>query len=86
MATQTPSKSRSVTARAPSPLVAKVAPRAARTKSPATPTPPQYPDREATIREQAYFLYELEGCLDGHAMDHWLKAEAQITQGRASKS
>jgi len=30
------------------------------------------------IRRRAYMLYELRGRQDGHALDDWLQAEAEI--------
>jgi hypothetical protein len=35
---------------------------------------------EEAIRERAYELYEQRGRLDGHALDDWLTAEAEIHQ------
>lgn len=35
-------------------------------------------DREQRIRELAYDHYVQRGCIDGHALDDWLKAEAQL--------
>jgi hypothetical protein len=34
--------------------------------------------REQAIRERAYAIYEEEGHPDGKALDHWLRAEAEI--------
>ena len=31
------------------------------------------------ISERAYALYEQHGREDGHALDHWLEAERQLT-------
>lgn len=33
---------------------------------------------EEAIRERAYELYEQRGRLDGHALDDWLTAEAEV--------
>ena len=33
---------------------------------------------EEAIRERAYELYEQRGRLDGHALDDWLIAEAEM--------
>jgi hypothetical protein len=33
---------------------------------------------EEAIRERAYELYEQRGRLDGHALDDWLTAEAEM--------
>ena len=41
---------------------------------------------EEQIRHRAYMLYELRGRQDGHALDDWLQAEAEIlgTQRKAA--
>ncbi len=31
------------------------------------------------IRRRAYDLYEQRGCLDGHDVDDWLQAEAEVS-------
>jgi hypothetical protein len=36
-------------------------------------------DREEQIRRRAYELYELRGREDGHDVEDWLAAEAEIT-------
>lgn len=36
------------------------------------------PSREDLIRRRAYDLYERNGCVDGHALDDWLTAEAEL--------
>jgi hypothetical protein len=33
---------------------------------------------EETIREKSYFMWLDEGCPHGRAMDHWLRAEAEL--------
>jgi len=33
---------------------------------------------EEAIRERAYELYEQRGRLDGHALDDWLTAKAEV--------
>jgi len=35
-------------------------------------------DRELAVRERAYALWRQEGCLEGRALDHWFRAEAEI--------
>jgi hypothetical protein len=35
-------------------------------------------EREAMIREAAYFRYLEHGCCDGHDMEDWLEAEAEL--------
>lgn len=37
------------------------------------------PNREQAIRRRAYALYEERGCEDGHDVDDWLRAEAEVT-------
>ncbi len=43
-----------------------------------TPSPPS----EEQIRLRAYELYQTRGREDGHEMDDWLQAEAEITGTR----
>ena len=31
------------------------------------------------IRKRAYELYELGGCEDGHDLEHWQQAEAELS-------
>ena len=45
-------------------------------KPPATVSEPQ--ELENQIRQRAYELYEARGCEDGHDLDDWLRAEAEI--------
>ncbi len=42
------------------------------------PRPANGIGREQMIREAAYLRYEARGCEDGHAVDDWLAAEAEI--------
>lgn len=37
------------------------------------------PNREEEIRRRAYTLYEQRGREDGHDVDDWLRAEAELT-------
>jgi hypothetical protein len=37
------------------------------------------PSREELIRRRAFDLYERHGRVDGHALDNWLEAEAEVT-------
>lgn len=39
---------------------------------------------EVWIRLRAYQIWEEEGCLQGRAMDHWLRAKQEIT-GKGGK-
>lgn len=41
---------------------------------------PEMPDREQRIREVAYGCFVERGCVEGHALDDWLKAESQVEQ------
>lgn len=36
------------------------------------------PTREQLIRRRAYDLYRRNGCVDGHALEDWLTAEAEL--------
>ncbi len=36
--------------------------------------------QEEQIRHRAYELYEARGRQDGHELDDWLEAEAQVTR------
>ncbi len=46
---------------------------------PQKPEPPPAPEViEEKIRRRAYALYELRGKQDGHDLDDWLAAEAEI--------
>jgi hypothetical protein len=42
--------------------------------------------REEMIRQVAYSLYEARSCEDGHSVEDWLQAEAQINQLTAPNS
>jgi len=35
-------------------------------------------ERERTVRERAYAIWEQQGRPDGKSLDHWLPAEAEI--------
>jgi len=60
-------------------MTAKSKARESRSRKPDSPT-----DIEKRIRQRAYELYEQRGRVDGFALDHWLRAEADI--GGAPKS
>ncbi len=45
---------------------------------------PPEPMLEHAIRHRAYELYVQRGMVHGHAVDDWLKAEADLTYGRSS--
>ncbi len=36
-------------------------------------------DRDERIRSRAYALYEQRGRVDGHDLDDWLQAEAEVS-------
>lgn len=36
--------------------------------------------RYEMIRQTAYSFYEARGCVDGHELDDWLQAQAQVNQ------
>jgi len=40
-------------------------------------------DREQSIRERAYAIWEQQGCPAGHSVDHWLQAETEIMNDEA---
>lgn len=58
------------------------APVARKSRAAASPvrTPPPEEQREAMVREAAYYYYEARGCIGGHELEDWLKAEADITR------
>ena len=45
----------------------------------AMPAGKSHPNLEEDIRRRAYELYERRGREDGHDLDDWLRAEAEIT-------
>lgn len=42
-----------------------------------------YAELDEQVRTRAYALYEQRGCEDGHDLDDWLQAEAELTSNRA---
>jgi hypothetical protein len=44
-----------------------------------------HPEREAEIREIAYYLWLDEGCPDGRHLDHWYRAESIWRERQASR-
>ena len=42
-------------------------------------------DVEEQIRKQAYYLWQQNGCPEGHELDHWLAA-GEIVRHRQSES
>ena len=52
-----------------------------RPSSAAKPAPAvQGEDRDAAIRRMAYALYVERGCVDGHEVEDWLRAEVLVAQ------
>ncbi len=45
-----------------------------------TPISDTHPNLHEEIRSRAYELYEQRGREDGHDMDDWLRAEAEVTR------
>ena len=41
---------------------------------------------EQLIRKRAFAFYELRGCEDGHDLEDWFKAEAEILGRKARES
>lgn len=48
------------------------------------PTTPPEPMLEHAIRRRAYELYVQRGMAHGHAVDDWLKAEAELVNGHST--
>ncbi len=48
------------------------------------PSTPPEPMLEHAIRHRAYELYVQRGMAHGHAVDDWLKAEAELVHGHSS--
>jgi hypothetical protein len=44
-----------------------------------TPISDAHPNLDEEIRRRAYELYESRGREDGHDIDDWLRAEAEVT-------
>ena len=55
--------------------------------SPSAPPEPQEApgDLEEKIRRRAYERYQQRGRVEGHALDDWLQAEAEILEIKAKK-
>ena len=54
---------------------------AARKKSITASQPPENGDVQALIEKRAYEIWESEGGNPGNELDHWLRAEREITGG-----
>ena len=52
-------------------------------KKPPTAAQAEPQNLEEQIRHRAYELYEERGREDGHDLDDWLRAEAEIVQRRS---
>jgi hypothetical protein len=48
------------------------------------PSTPPEPMLEHAIRQRAYELYLQRGMAHGHAVDDWLKAEAELVHGHST--
>jgi len=47
----------------------------------AAPIPPELlagPTHDELVRAHAYHRYQQRGCVDGHALEDWLAAEAEV--------
>ena len=53
--------------------------RSASDRTPQETEPQHTPDFEELIRSRAYYFYEQRGRVDGHDLDDWLQAEAELT-------
>ena len=47
---------------------------------------PDGDQRERMVREAAYCCYEARGCIDGHELEDWLKAEAASRASSAANT
>ena len=47
-------------------------------KKPKNPATESHANLEEEIRCRAYKLYEARGCEDGHELDDWRRAEAEV--------
>ena len=53
----------------------------------APPEPQETPgDLEEKIRRRAYELYQQRGRQDGHALDDWLQAKAEILENKGQQT
>lgn len=52
------------------------------TSSELRPQAPASRDAYEQVRRRAYELYQLRGSDDGHALDDWLQAEAELREER----
>ena len=53
-----------------------------KSREPLPRKPRSVSDAEEKIRLRAYELYEERGKIEGHALDDWLQAEAEIVRRR----
>lgn len=42
-------------------------------------------DMQSEIAQRAYFIWEEEGRPNGRALEHWIKAEEEVTKGVRGK-
>jgi hypothetical protein len=54
--------------------------RKARAASQPAPARPDLGQRQDLVRETAYYYYEARGCVAGHELEDWLKAEADVAR------
>lgn len=59
-------------------------PAASQPKSASAPKAASVADRDEAIRAMAYTLYEARGCIGGHELEDWLRAEALVAQASAA--
>ena len=52
----------------------------------ALPATPVDVDTVRIVRERAYAFYVARGCIDGYALDEWLKAEAEAGAMQANNA
>jgi len=57
-----------------------------KSREPLPRKPKSVSNAEEKIRVRAYELYEQRGMIDGHALDDWLQAEAEIVGKRGQPS
>jgi len=61
-------------------------PAKSKSREPLPRKPKSVSNAEEKIRVRAYELYEQRGMIDGHALDDWLQAEAEIVGKRGQPS
>lgn len=56
----------------------------ARAAAASADAPPERVQREDMVREAAYRYFQARGSVDGHELDDWLRAEAEIERAFSS--